>query len=105
MRLSKSNLEHHEKESGSEVAHAIDAQSLLPAEAVAGVAIFPNFNAEQRAKGLTDFNDLAMQNPEVLSQQISSTKTFEARLIAHSLAAAKDCGIDTIRTNRKAVGQ
>ena|SRR5271166_4652284 len=51
-------------------------KALAAAEAVAGVAIFPNFDAaEQRAKGLTDFNDLATQNPEVLSQQISSTKT------------------------------
>jgi hypothetical protein len=68
-------------------------KALAAAEAVAGVAIFPNFNAEQGAKGLTDFNDLATQNPEVLSQQISSTKTFETRLIAHSLAAENDCAI------------
>jgi hypothetical protein len=31
-----------------------------------GVAIFPSFSAEQRAKGLTDFNDLAIQNPEIV---------------------------------------
>jgi hypothetical protein len=33
-------------------------------------AIFPNFNAEQRSQGLTDFNDLAIQNPEVVSRQL-----------------------------------
>ena len=37
---------------------------------MAGVAIFPNFSAEQRAKGLTDFNDLAIQNPELVSRQL-----------------------------------
>jgi hypothetical protein len=30
----------------------------------------PNFNAEQRSQGLTDFNDLAIQNPEVVSRQL-----------------------------------
>jgi len=39
-------------------------------KAVDGVAIFPNFSAEQREKGLTDFNDLAAQNPEVVSRQL-----------------------------------
>jgi phage/plasmid primase-like uncharacterized protein len=45
-------------------------KALAAAEAVTGVAIFPNFSAEQRAKGLTDFNDLAIQNPEVVSRQL-----------------------------------
>jgi putative DNA primase/helicase len=45
-------------------------KALAAAEAVAGVAIFPNFSAEQRAKGLTDFNDLAIRNPEVVSRQL-----------------------------------
>ena len=44
-------------------------KALAAAEAVVGVAIFPNFSAEQRAKGLTDFNDLTIQNPEVVSRQ------------------------------------
>jgi hypothetical protein len=35
-----------------------------------GVAIFRNFSAEQRENGLTDFNDLARQNPEVVSRQL-----------------------------------
>jgi len=37
---------------------------------VAGVAIFPKFSAEQRSQGFTDFNDLAIQNPEVVSRQL-----------------------------------
>ena len=68
-------------------------KALAAAEAVAGVAIFPNFSAEQRAQGLTDFNDLGTQNPELVSQQLTSTKVFETRLIAHSLAAENDCAI------------
>jgi putative DNA primase/helicase len=44
-------------------------KALAAAEAVAGVAIFPNLSAEQRAKGLTDFNDLEVENPEVVSRQ------------------------------------
>jgi putative DNA primase/helicase len=63
------------------------------AEAVAGVAIFPNFTAEQRAKGFTDFNDLGTQNPELVSKQLTSTKVFETRLIGLSLAADKDLAI------------
>jgi phage/plasmid primase-like uncharacterized protein len=43
---------------------------LAAAEAVAGIAIFPNFSAEQRANGLTDFNDLATQNSDVISRQL-----------------------------------
>ena len=46
-------------------------KALAAAEAVAGVAIFPNFTAEQREQGLTDFNDLAAQNPEVVSRQLN----------------------------------
>ena len=68
-------------------------QALAAAAAVAGIAIFPNFSAEQRSRGLTDFNDLATQNPELVSQQLTSTKVFETRLIAHSLAAENDCAI------------
>jgi len=46
-------------------------KALAAAEAVAGVAIFPNFSAEQRAQGSTDFNDLATQHPEVVSHQLN----------------------------------
>jgi len=44
--------------------------ALAAAEAVAAIAIFPHFSAEQRAKELTDFNDLAIHNPEVVSRQL-----------------------------------
>ena len=44
---------------------------------MAGIAIFPNFSAEQRSRGLTDFNDLATQNPELVSQQLTSTKVLK----------------------------
>jgi hypothetical protein len=39
-------------------------------DAVAGVAIFPNFSAEQGAHGFTDFNDLARQEPHVVTRQL-----------------------------------
>ncbi len=45
-------------------------KALAAAEAVAGAAIFPNFSAEQRAQGLTDFNDSGIQNPELVSRQL-----------------------------------
>jgi putative DNA primase/helicase len=45
-------------------------KALAAAEAVAGVAMSPNLSAEQRAQGLTDFNDLAIHNPEVVSRQL-----------------------------------
>lgn len=61
-------------------------KALAAAEAVDGVAIFPNFTAEQRSRGFTDFNDLASQDPELVSRQLTSTKTFETRLISLSLA-------------------
>jgi phage/plasmid primase-like uncharacterized protein len=62
-------------------------KALAAAKAVAGIAIFPNFSTEQRSQGFTDFNDLGTQNPEVIAQQITCTKSFETRLIDHSLAA------------------
>ena len=37
---------------------------------MAGVAIFPNFSGEQRMWGFTDFNDLATENPEIVSRQL-----------------------------------
>jgi putative DNA primase/helicase len=45
-------------------------KALAAAEAVAGVAIFPNLSAEQRGKGFTDFNDLGTLNPEIVSRQL-----------------------------------
>jgi putative DNA primase/helicase len=49
------------------------------AKAVAGVAIFPNFSAEQREKGFTDFNDLAKENSESVSQQVEEAIKEAAR--------------------------
>jgi putative DNA primase/helicase len=46
-------------------------KALAAAEAAAGVAIFPSLSAEQRGKGFTDFNDLGIQNPEIVSRQLS----------------------------------
>jgi phage/plasmid primase-like uncharacterized protein len=57
---------------------------LAAAEAVAGVAIFPSFSAEQRGKGFTDFNDLGIQNPEIVSRQLDEVfkGVREKRLVA-----------------------
>jgi hypothetical protein len=46
----------------------LPGSKIIPAEA--GVAIFPRFSAEERAQGLTDFNDLATQNADVVSRSI-----------------------------------
>ena len=64
---------------------------LATAEAVAGVAIFPNFNAEQRAQGLTDFNDLGIQNPGVVSRQVGEVLqgVREPRLVATQALTAE----------------
>ena len=55
-------------------------KELAAAEAVAGVAIFPNFSAEQQAQGLTDFNDLGIQNPELVSRQLEVLSSLCSRL-------------------------
>ena len=34
------------------------------------MAVFPNLTAEQREKGLTDFNDLALENPQLAKHQL-----------------------------------
>jgi putative DNA primase/helicase len=47
-------------------------KALEAAEAVAGVAIFPGFTGEQRMWGFTDFNDLASEEPEVVSRQLAA---------------------------------
>src|SRR5260370_13502199 len=43
-------------------------KALVAAQALAGRSIHPNVSAEQRGKGLTDFNDLAIQNPGLVSR-------------------------------------
>jgi putative DNA primase/helicase len=45
-------------------------KALAAAQAVGGVAIFPNLSAEQRAKGFTDFNDLGTENPKLVAEQL-----------------------------------
>jgi hypothetical protein len=42
----------------------------LRAGSMSGVAIFPNFSREQRAKGFTNFNDFTTLNPKVVSRQL-----------------------------------
>jgi phage/plasmid primase-like uncharacterized protein len=59
-------------------------KALAAAEAVAGVAIFPRFAAEERAKGFSDFNDLATQSPEVVSRQLDEAvqRVMEQNVVA-----------------------
>ena len=45
-------------------------KALEAAAAVKGVAIFPQLSAEQKERGMTDFNDLASQNPEIVASPI-----------------------------------
>jgi putative DNA primase/helicase len=44
-------------------------KALEAAGAVKGMAIFPQLSAEQKERGMTDFNDLASQNPEIVASQ------------------------------------
>jgi hypothetical protein len=37
---------------------------------VQGMVVFPNSTAEQREKGMTDFNDLALENARLAKQQL-----------------------------------
>jgi hypothetical protein len=54
---------------------------------VAGVAIFRSLSAEQRGKGFTDFNDLGIQNPEIVSRQLDEILqgVREQRLVANAI--------------------
>jgi putative DNA primase/helicase len=45
-------------------------KALEAALAVGGAAVFPNSTAEQREKGLTDFNDLARENARLAKHQL-----------------------------------
>jgi phage/plasmid primase-like uncharacterized protein len=45
----------------------------LEAAAINGVAIFPKLSGEQREQGMTDFNDLGRENPEVVARQLEET--------------------------------
>src|SRR4029077_7330343 len=44
-------------------------KALEAAAAIKGGAIFPQLSAEQKQLGMTDFNDLASQNPEIVARQ------------------------------------
>ena len=45
-------------------------KALEAALAVQGMVVFPNSTAEQREKGMTDFNDLALENGRLAKQQL-----------------------------------
>jgi antirestriction protein ArdC/phage/plasmid primase-like uncharacterized protein len=45
-------------------------KALEAALAAHGMVVFPNLTAEQREKGLTDFNDLALENPQLAKHQL-----------------------------------
>jgi putative DNA primase/helicase len=45
-------------------------KALEASMAVHGIVVFPNFTVEQREKGLTDFNDLALEHPRVAEHQL-----------------------------------
>jgi hypothetical protein len=45
-------------------------KALEAALAAHGMAVFPNLTAEQREKGLTDFNDLALENERLAKSQL-----------------------------------
>jgi hypothetical protein len=45
-------------------------KALEAALAVHGTVVFPNSTAEQREKGMTDFNDLALENTRLAKQQL-----------------------------------
>lgn len=45
-------------------------KALEASMAVNGMVVFPNFTVEQRVKGLTDFNDLALEHPRLAEHQL-----------------------------------
>ena len=45
-------------------------KALEAAQAVGGLAVFPNSSVEQREKGMTDFNDLALENVRLAKRQL-----------------------------------
>jgi putative DNA primase/helicase len=45
-------------------------KALEAAQVVHGMVVFPNSTAEQREKGMTDFNDLALENAGLTKQQL-----------------------------------
>ena len=53
-------------------------KALEAALAVHGIAVFPNSTAEQREKGMTDFNDLALKKPRLAKHQLEEA-VWQAR--------------------------
>jgi putative DNA primase/helicase len=53
-------------------------KALEAALAVHGIAVFPNSTAEQREKGMTDFNDLALENRRLAKHQLEEA-VWQAR--------------------------
>jgi putative DNA primase/helicase len=47
------------------------SKALEAAAAVNAVLVFPDLSAEQRGQGMTDFNDLARENPKLVSRHLS----------------------------------
>jgi len=45
-------------------------KALAGSLAVHGMMVFPNLTAEQREKGLTDFNELALENARLAKRQL-----------------------------------
>ena len=45
-------------------------KAIEAAQAVGGLVVFPNSTAEQREKGMTDFNDLALENARLAKHQL-----------------------------------
>jgi len=54
-------------------------KALEAAAAIKGVAIFPQLSAEQKERGMTDFNDLASQDPEIVATQFQGVLARTAR--------------------------
>jgi len=67
--------------------------------AVRGMAIFPNLTAEQREKGLTDFNDLALENPRLAEHQLEDA-VWRAR--QRDDEQTKDIGKGLVRLDSRA---
>jgi putative DNA primase/helicase len=64
-------------------------KALEAAAAVQGVAIFPQLSAEQKERGMTDFNDLASQNPKIVATQFQGILARTTRQGRESEMSAK----------------
>jgi phage/plasmid primase-like uncharacterized protein len=56
-------------------------KALEAALAMHGIAVFPNSTAEQREKGMMDFNDLALENRRLATHQLEEA-VWQARQFA-----------------------